>query len=235
MKKLVVAIGFLFLFGHAISQAKDGTAELQKTVASQPAALIYLPYSPDVTRKALDNYINKTNDKAQKNSKEYLLSDNTSIEKNNISSADLHFMIGLKDQSNQNESAVYLKLNSFSNYDDEAKTLIQFNMQDAKDYLDNLAIAIKPYASNLQLALQQKNLSTAHKKNSSLITQGNKLEQKRKKIQMQMGENENYRKDKGLAKRKTNNDTMVKENLNSRLSLSNDIAKQTVALALLKL
>lgn len=235
MKKLVVATGFLFLCGHAFSQAKDGTAEFQKTIASQPAALIYLPYSPEVTRKALDNYTYKTSDKTQKKSKEYLLSSNTSIEKNNISSADMHFIIGLKDERNQNESAVYLKLNSFSNYDDKTKTPIQFNMQDAKDYLDNLAIAIKPYASNLQLALQQKNLSTSYDKNSSLIAQGNKLERKRKKIEIQMGENENYRKDKGLAKRKTTNDRLIKENLNSRLNLSNDIAKQTVALALLKL
>jgi hypothetical protein len=108
-------------------------------------------------------------------------------------------------------------------------------MQDAKDYLDNLAIAIKPYASNLQLALQQKNLSSAHDRNSSLITRGIKLEQKQKKIQMQMDENENYTKDKGLVKRKIDNDRLVEENLNSRLSLSNDIAKQTIALALLKL
>jgi hypothetical protein len=32
----------------AIGQAKDGTLELQQTVNSQPAALIYLPYSPEV-------------------------------------------------------------------------------------------------------------------------------------------------------------------------------------------
>ena len=64
------------------------------------------------------------------------------------------------------------------------------NMQDAKDYLDNLAIAIRPYASDLQLKLQQKNLSDAQDNNRSLITEGNKLEEERKKIHVQVGQNE---------------------------------------------
>ena len=64
------------------------------------------------------------------------------------------------------------------------------NMQDARDYLDNLAIAIKPYASDLQLKLQQKNLSDAQDNNRSLITEGNRLEEERKNIQVQVGENE---------------------------------------------
>jgi hypothetical protein len=64
------------------------------------------------------------------------------------------------------------------------------NMQDARDYLDNLAIAIKPYASDLQLKLQQKNLSDAQDNNRSLITEGNKLEEERKKIHVQVGQNE---------------------------------------------
>ena len=77
------------------------------------------------------------------------------------------------------------------------------NMQDAKDYLDNLAVAIKPYASDLQLKSQQKNLSEAQVKNKSLVAEGNKLEEERKNNQVQMGENESYKKEKGLAERKT--------------------------------
>jgi hypothetical protein len=87
------------------------------------------------------------------------------------------------------------------------------NMQDAKDYLDNLAIAIKPYASDLQLKLQQKNLSDAQDNNRSPITEGNKLEEERKNIQVQVGDNENSKKDKGLVERKTKNDMSIDENL----------------------
>jgi hypothetical protein len=107
-------------------------------------------------------------------------------------------------------------------------------MQDAKDYLDNLAIAIKPYAGKLQLELQQKNLADARNKNTSLIQQGDKLDQKGKNIQIKIGENENYKRDKGLARRKAKNDKLINENLAAQLSLSNDITQQMAALALLK-
>ena len=76
------------------------------------------------------------------------------------------------------------------------------NMQDAKDYLDNLATAIKPYASDLQLKLQKKNLSDAQDNNRSLITEGNKLEEERKNIQVQIGENESYKKERVVPKEK---------------------------------
>jgi len=145
----------------------------------------------------------------------------------------MHFLIGLKDPNNKNESSIYLKLNSSSDYADSAQTGIRFEMQDAKDYLDNLAIAIKPYASKMQLELQQKNLSDAQDKNRSLVLEGNKLEEQRKKIRVQIGENENYKRDKGLGRKKTKNDRLIEENLTARLRLSDDIAKQIAALALL--
>ena len=234
MKKLFVVTGFLFLCGYAIGQAKDGTAELQSTASSQPAASIYLPYSPEVVKKALNNYLSQTSDREQKNAKGYLLSSNTLIVKNNKSDADMHFVIGLKDPTNINESVVYLKLNSPSNYEQTVQSEIQFDMQDAKDYLDNLAIAIKPYARELQLELQQKNLADARNKNTSLIQEGDKLEQKRKNIQIKIGENENYKRDKGLARRKAKNDKLINDNLTAQSNLSRDIAKQMAALGLLK-
>ena len=234
MKKLFVVTGFLFLCGYTIGQAKDGTGDLQLTTAPIPAASIYLPYSPKVVEKALANYISKVSEREQRNANGYFLSSNTLIVKNNKSGSDMRFIIGLKDPKNVNESVVYLKLNSTSNYEDGAQTATRFDMQDAKDYLDNLAVAIKPYASKLQLELQQKNLTDAQNKSTLLIQQGDKLEQQRKNIQIKIGENENYKRDKGLARRKAKNDKLINENLTAQLDLSNDIAKQVAALALLK-
>lgn len=235
MKKLFVVTGFLFLCGYAFGQAKDGTAELQTTAVSQPAASIYLPYSPEVVKIALNNYLSQTSDRQQKNARGYLISSNTIIVKNNESGSDMHFVIGLRDPANINESVVYLKLNSSLNYPSNTQAETLFDMQDAKDYLDNLAIAIKPYAGKLQLELQQKNLADARNKNTSLIQQGDKLDQKGKNIQIKIGENENYKRDKGLARRKAKNDRLINENLAAQLNLSNDIAKQMAALGLLKI
>ena len=229
MKSLFIAIGFLFLSGFAIGQAQDGTAELQKTVTHPPAALIYLPYSPEVVRKAFASYLSETNDKDLNHAKDYLLSSQTLIVRNNKTYADMRFVIGLKDNKSSNESVVYLKLNPESNNEPDEETATRFDMQDAKDYLNNLAMAIKPYASELQLKLQQKNLSAARDKSSSLIAEGDKLEEKRRKLQSQIGENEN----KSLARKKAKNDRLIDENLTTRMNLNSDIAQQISALALL--
>ncbi len=227
MKRVVVAIGFLFLFGFAIGQAQDGTAELQKTVNRIPAALIYLPYSPEVVKDALENYLTETND-----AKGYLVSSKTLIVKNNNTKADMRFVIGLKDEKNSNESVIYLKLNQGSNNEPGGQPAVRFDMQNAKDYLNNLAVAIKPYATEQQLNLQQKNLSAARDKSMSLIAEGDKLEDKRKKLRGQIGENEN-RSDKALARKKARNDRLIDENLATRMILNDDIAQQISALALL--
>ena len=233
MKRLFVAIGFLFLCGFAIGQAQDGTAEFQKTVITRPAALIYLPYSPGVVRKALDNYLSKAGDREEKNARGYLLSSQTLIVRNNKTNADMHFVIGLKNSINSNESVIYLKLNAASGYEPGEKTPVPFAMQDAKDYLDNLAIAIKPYASELQLQLQKKNLLAARDKSLSLIAEGDKLEDKKKMIQSQIGEKEDSIKDKSLARKKAKTDRLISENLTERMSLNDDISKQISALSLL--
>ena len=240
MKRVFVATGFLFLFGFVFGQSKDGTAELQKMAASHPAALIYLPYSPEVVQRALADYLSESSDYLRESGenqdekvKAYLLSSNTLIVKSNKTGADMHFIIGLKNDSNKYESGIYLKLNSFSNEDNSWGKPMQFDMQAAKDYLDNLAIAIKPYASELQLKLQQKNLSDAQDKHTSLITEGNKLEEERKKIQVNIDENKSAKKETRLVERKIKNERLIDENLTARLNLSDDIIKQIAALALL--
>ena len=163
--------------------------------------------------------------------KGYLLSSNTLIVKSNKTGADMHFIIGLKNDSNKYESDIYLKLNSFSNEENSWGKPILFDMQAAKDYLDNLAIAIKPYASDLQLKLQQRNLSDSQEKNKSLIAEGNKLEVERKKIQVEIGQNKSYEKERDLTERKTKNERLIDENLTTRLNLGTDISKQIAALA----
>ena len=233
MKRLFVAIGFLLLCGFAIGQAQDGTAELQKTVTSRPAASMYLPYSPGVVKEALANYLAQTGNKEQNNARGYLLSSQTLIVRNSKGNADMHFIIGLKNSINSNESVIYLKLNAPSGFESGEKLAAPFAMQDAKDYLDNLAIAIKPYATQLQLQLQQKNLSVARDKSLSLIAEGDKLEYKKKKIQSQIGEKEDSIKDKSLARKKAKNDRLISENLTERMSLNDDISKQISALSLL--
>ncbi|HZF64088.1 MAG TPA: hypothetical protein VEZ55_06385 [Chitinophagaceae bacterium] len=234
--KLFLLLGSLLLYTIVMAQARDGTADLQRSKLSQSAALLNLPYSPDITRKAFSDYLSKTSNKDQKNAKDYLLSGNTLLAKNNVSQADMHFLIGNRDKQNKNESVIYLKLNSFSTDENGLKTSpYYFDMQQAMDYLDNLAVAIQPYAAGLQLRSQQKDLADSKKVNVSLADEGDQLEAKRIMLNYQISENERESKVAHLAKRKLKNDKKIDENLLARAALNNSIKQQTAALALLKL
>ena len=66
-----------------------------------------------------------------------------------------------------------------------------------------------------------------------MITEGNKLEEERKKIQVKIDENKSAQKETRLVERKIKNERLIDENLTARLNLSDDIIKQIAALALL--
>ena len=233
-KTFVLMTGLLLLSGFVIAQAKDGTAAFQKTMA-QPVIMLHLPYSPIVTERAFYDYLSKTSKKDQKEAINYQLSTNTVLVKNNFSNADMHFFIGPGDGQNKNESVIYLKLNSFTRYENTLDSnVINFDMQEAKNYLNNLAIAIQPYATNLQKKLQQKDLVNSQKKYSVLINEGIKLETKRKTIDFRINENSKEKRVDGLTKEKIRNDKKINENHLARTILNADITKQMAALALLR-
>ena len=147
----------------------------------------------------------------------------------------MHFFIGRGDSQNKNESVIYLKLNSFTRYESTMDSkVVNFDMQEAKDYLNNLAIAIQPYAAELQKKLQQKDLANSQKAYSVLTDEGNKLQIKRKAIDNRISDNRKQKNIDGLTREKNRNDQKIKENLGALTNLNADINKQMAALALLR-
>lgn len=236
MKKTFVLItGLLLLNGFVMAQAKESIAVFQAITMSQPVVMLHLPYAPVVTERAFKDYLSKISKKDQKEAINYQLSTNTVLVKNNFSNADMHFFIGRGNSQNKNESVIYLKLNSFTRYENTLDSnVINFDMQEAKDYLNNLAIAIQPYAADLQKKLQQKDLANSQKKYSVLTNEGNKLETKRKTIDFRISDNRKGKKIDRLAREKDLNNMKINENLVARTNLNADITKQMAALALLK-
>ena len=230
-KTLLLSTAIFFLYGLAIAQAKEGTVALQQTVPQQVAALIDLPYSPIITERAFNDYLSKTGKKAQKEAQNYLLSENTPLAKNNVTAADLHFFIGRGEEQNKYGSVVYLRLSSVipNPYNTYGKTMY-FNMQEAKDYLNNLAVAIKPYA----VKLQQKDLVAAQAKQKSLTEEANQLEMERKSINLQISENRNDNKADGLARAKAKNERKINNNLSALDLLNDNIVQQLAALSPMK-
>jgi len=227
MKKLFFVSGLLLLSGYLVAQARDGTDELQKSDAAQAAAVIHLPYAPVVVKKALNDYLFKNGEKAQDKAEGFLISSNTVLVKNNINNANIYLQIGAKDEAHLNETVIYLKLNSaFDSPDKSSPTNVLFDMQDAKNYLDNLAVAIKPYAAGLQLELQEKNLANAEAKSASLKNEGSNLEKTRKGIEQEMAATKSNKSGSRLAKRKLRNDQLIADNHIDQQSQISEVNRQ---------
>lgn len=235
MKNLFLATIFLSLSGYVFAQAKDGTAELNKTSYAQPAASIYLPYSPNIIGKAIDNFIFDEGRKENRSSANYTASSKTDLVKNHLSTADMHLAYGLRDPKNSNESVVYLKLNAINQgfYDQQNEDL-NYPMQEAIDYLNNFAIAIKDYAYKLQVNWQEKNLNKAEAKSKALSSKGSKLEAKRISIDNQLSVNGSFHREAVLARKKLAIKTKANENLLAQAKQKAEVINQITSLSQLK-
>jgi hypothetical protein len=235
MKKLFFVSGILMLSCYAMGQARDGTADLKKSGRSEQAVMIDLPYAPAVVQAALNDYLSKTTNKEQKTATGFLLSHNTLLVKNNIKGADMVFVIGPKGYFHPNETEIYLKLNSnVQSSDDGRSTENHFDISDAKSYLENLSVAIKPYATGLQLKLQKKDLKNLQEKSRSLATQDRKLEENRMKIVRAMSSDNTDRKNARLLKRKISNMQEIDVNMAAKVRNNKEVDDQITALALLE-
>lgn len=235
MKKLIAISSMLVLSCLVFGQARDGTSSFQRTQKSVQVAMLYLPYAPTVVTQSLRDYLSKTTRKEQHDAKGYLLSTNTELVKNNIRHADLLFEIGTRDNRLPNESVIYLKLNSnYQSAEDENVGNYTFDMEEAKSYLDNLAIAIQPYAEKLQLDLQRHNLVSAEDKSKSLVKEGNMLDQKRIGLNKDMAGNNSSRKDDKISKRQSVNNRKMDANRIAQDKQEKIVNTQTIALAKLE-
>jgi hypothetical protein len=218
-----------------MGQARDGTADLKKSGEAEQAVMIDLPYAPEVVKQALTDYLSKTTKEEQKTATGFLLSRNTLLVKNNFKEADMVFEIGPKDYSHPNETVIYLKLNSdVQNSNNGGYTVHHFDMNNAKSYLNNLSVAIKPYATDLQIKLQKEDLKNAQEESLSLTTQGTKFEQNRMKIAQDMFSNNTDRKAAKLLKRKISNQQQIDANIAAKVKNDKEIDDQISALALLE-
>lgn len=234
MKKLLLGTAWIFWCGAAIGQSIENKVVVKNTVVSEPAASLYLPYAPEVVRLSLTNYVGKSDNDKKSKAGGYLSTDNTLIAKNNSSGADMHFLIGQKDVDSKNESIIFLKLNSFS-YNTNTGMIenVQFQMKDAKAYLDNLAIAIRPFATEQQLKWQQKQLEEAKFMHGYLLEEKKLLDLRASKLNLQMNAGKSRIATQRLTRKKEKNDLLLSENAAALLLSDQDIARQTAALEVL--
>ena len=167
LKRTLVLVSTILLFVFVFGQPAVGVDTRFNGVPPQPCALIFLPYSPQIVIEAMENYKNEKQNNKSKDPQNYQPFRETSLIRNKSIDVDLKFEIGLKNSENKNISVVYLLLNE------------ENSMEDARAYLDNLAVAIQTYASNQQIKLQTSELGKANKKQADLVASGSNLDAKK--------------------------------------------------------
>jgi len=165
-----------------------GAVEYQKQL--QPAAVIDLPYPPSVVNAAMDEYLSKKGKSKGNDIKGFTTYRNTQPLQNDSVNADLYFKTERKSRKEKEVTVVSLLLTP-ADIQNSTGNLHYLNMNDAKDYLNGLAITIDAY--NLELAIKDQNHAViiAEAKYKILTNEAGDLDKKRAAIEKKIDDNRN--------------------------------------------
>jgi hypothetical protein len=180
MKHILLLSYMLFITVLIFGQAKEGTVKFQRT--QQPAAVIELPYSPDMVRAAMNDYLSKKGKSKGNDLKGFTTFRNTQLLQHN---ADLYFRVERKNNQENGNATVSLLLTSPKAGNENMDNLHYLNMEQAKIFLNDLAPAIEAYNLEQQIKDQNEAVIKAESKYKSLATDGTDLERKRAGIEKQ--------------------------------------------------
>jgi hypothetical protein len=188
MKKI---IGFFFVLVISIfsyGQAQEGQVEYQKKL--QPAAVIELPYPPNVVNAAMSDYLSKKGKSKGNDIKGFATYRNTQPVQNDSSNADLYFKTERKSRREKEVTVVSLLLMP-ADAQTSNVNLHYLDMEEGKSYLNGLAIAIEAYDLELSIKAQNDEVIKAEAKYKSLSNEGEDLEKKRSAIEKKIADNKN--------------------------------------------
>jgi hypothetical protein len=187
MKRTLLSLCMLVTAAIVYGQAKEGTVEYEKT--QQPAAVIELPYSPNVVEAAMNDYLIKKGRSRANDIKGFSTFRNTQLSPTDSMNADLYFKVERKSKKEKEITNVSLLL--YPHNKDFAVTVKEthLNMEQAKDYLDQLVPAIEAYNLELQIKEQNDRVIKAESKYKNLVENGNDLNKDKINIEQKIVNN----------------------------------------------
>ncbi|MBC7903755.1 MAG: hypothetical protein H7Y27_10040 [Gemmatimonadaceae bacterium] len=185
MKRTIILFSMLLIIGAASGQARETTVE--NTAAKQEAAMIEVPYSPDMVTAAMNDYLTKKGRSKGTNIKGYTAYRNQNQASADSVNADLYFKVERKSRSEKETSIVTLLLNTPAV--STAPNTAFLNMEQAKQYLNDLTPAIAAYGLEQEIKDLTESVSKAESKLKSLKNDADDLEKKRSSLENKMKEN----------------------------------------------
>jgi hypothetical protein len=188
MKKTILFFSILLISLLCYGQAQEGTVEYQKRL--QPAAVIELPYPPSVVDAAMNDYLSKKGKSRKDNVKGFSTFRNTDPVQSDSINADLYFKTERKSRKEKEVTVISLLVMP-AEEQSNTSNLHYLKMDDAKNYLNELASSISAY--NLEQTIKDQNdaVIKAETKYKSLVSDGNDLENKRTAIEKKIADNKN--------------------------------------------
>ena len=186
MKKTLILLCMLSASIVMFGQAKEGWVESQKK--QQPAAVIELPYNPDIVTAAMNDHLSKKGRSRSADIKGFTTYRNTQPMQNDSINADMYFKIERKSRQEKGITVVSLLVNAPVE-GTTTDSMRYLKMEQAKEYLNELIPAIDAYNLELVIKDQNESLIKAESKLKSLINDGADLEEKRVGIDKKIADN----------------------------------------------
>jgi hypothetical protein len=188
MKKnllLLVVLISPIIFLRAQTSATEGKIEYKK--GEKPAAVIELPYSPEVVEGAIKDYLSLKGLKLDR-SKGFQVYRGARLDESDELS-DLHFKVEKKSKKEKDVSVVYLMVGkpdedlSLRSLDDRYKVDAGIN------FLNNIVPSVESYSLNVDIDNQEDDVKKAERKLKELEDEQEDIEKKIKNLQQRLEEN----------------------------------------------
>jgi len=174
-------------------QAREGWVESQKK--QQPAAIVELPYAPELVSAALNDHLLKKGRSKSTDLKGFTVYRNTQPMQNDSINADMYFKVERKNRQEKGSTLVSLLVNAPE--EGSTDSLRHLAMDQSKAYLNELVPAIDAYNLEIVIKDQNESLIKAESKLKSLVNDGKDLDDKRTGIDKKIADNKAEQQNQG--------------------------------------
>ena len=187
MTKIILAAILVLACNSALAQEPlEGKIEFQKK--DQPAAVMELPYPPNVVEDAIKGYLAKRGVKGN-SSKGVHIFKGTKLSDLDLTNSDLYFKVDRKSRKEKDASVVYLFV---TKENESPATRIDgdtYGLEGAKSFLKEMLPSIEAHNLEVDISGQEAALKKAERKYDNLADEAKDLEKRMKKLEENIEEN----------------------------------------------
>ena len=186
MKQCFIVLLILVSAKISLSQAVGGKVEYQKS--QQPAAIVELPYNPDLVEGALKAHFSKKGVKSS-STKGFTYFKNVQLSAADASSSDLYFKIDRKSRKESETSVVYLVVTKPNENPTTRSSEDNMGVEQARNFLNDINPSIDAFSLELSIKSQDELVKKAEKKYNSLMDDAKDLEKRKRSLEEKIVEN----------------------------------------------